>query len=352
MHTSSWLFGLTALLFTASASAEHMHGGPAFDPTQKPAAMGAEWEAKPLRYEPWAEGAALAVTLDQHLFPALQPLIDEFSRQEGVRIAVQEGTCGISSGKLEKKAVDIGGFCCPAGAADRLPGLRFHTLGVAALALLVRRDNPVQSITLDQARQLFAGDILRWDALPEAAAFHEPVRPIGRLHCKARPGHWRLLLDNEDQFGPGMEEVSTIPDMIQAVSSVRGAVGYEVLYMAQRFAKEGGVRSLAIDGVAPETDQQLVCGRYPLYRTYNITTWEGTAANPLAERLVAFLQANAGRIDPQYGLIPVGRLREAGWPFEGDELVGDLQQAVRLDDEPVGHAQPPAIRQGLCGDAK
>ncbi len=45
------------------------------------------------------------------------------------------------------------------GATDRLPGVRFHTLGIAAIAFLVHPQNPIDNISTEQVRRIFKGEI-------------------------------------------------------------------------------------------------------------------------------------------------------------------------------------------------
>jgi ABC-type phosphate transport system substrate-binding protein len=274
---------------------------------------------------------ALALSLDQQLYPALLPLIERFARDRDIEIAVQEGTCGTSTGALAEKSADITGFCCPPGETDRLPGLRFHTVGIGSIALLVHPGNPIEGVTADAARRLFGGHARDWGDLPMGGVKLHPkgeVRAITRLHCKSRPGHWRLILDDEDQFGRDVEEVSAIEDMILQVSRNKGAIGYETLYHATLFAesRKAAVRTIKVDGKAPEDQDALAAGKYPFYRVFNITTWsQGPATDPLARELAAWLlaQADAGALDPRYGIVPAARLRANGWKFLDDELVGE-----------------------------
>jgi len=307
--------------------------GPAFaDPSYR-VAMPPGWEHQPIKYEAWAKGADLAVTLDQHLYGAFEPLIRQYAKDNGLKIAVNEGTCGISAGMLSRKSVDIAGFCCPAGDSDRLPGIRFHTAGIASIALIVNPANPVTGVTLTEARGLFMGEYYNWSELSKTGWKGRPptIRTIGRLHCKSRPGHWRLLLDNEDLFSIRLQEVGTIPDMISLVAENAGAVGYEVMWMVRRYESTGKVKPLDINGVSPADGNALAEGRYPLYRTLNITTWEGGPARPEAEKLKDFILKSAQGLDPKYGVVPASALRRAGWRFNGDELVGTpgLHPAVR-----------------------
>lgn len=285
------------------------------------------WEEKPIKHDPDFGDIDLAVTLDQHLYQFLPAAIREYARARKLKIAVSEGNCGITAAKLIRKTADVGGYCCPPGRTDRLPGLRFHTMGIIPIQILVHPDNPLENITLQQARDIFQGRIYRWSEIQDAGSSpgqDRVIQTIGRLHCKIRPGHWRLLLDNEDLFGPRLQEVGTIPDMISLVANSPDAIGYEVGMMADLYQPlEGKVKSLAIDGWKPTPDN-LLAGRYPFYRTLNLTTWAGEyAANPEADKLVDFLLKLGPSLVEQYGLVPAHSLRQAGWQFKGNELVGE-----------------------------
>jgi len=303
------------LSFTSQKSA-----GKAFDYSDQSVQKTPDWTKKPIVYDKWAQNADLAVTLDQHLYDIMLPLVQKFARDNDMDIAVNEGTCGISSGMLENKHVDIAGFCCPAGRGDRLPGLEFHTVGVAPLAIIAHKDNTVSGITAEEARGLFSGSIRNWK---EVGGADMEVSPIARLHCKARPGHWRLILDTEDDFAYHLNEVGTIPDMAHEVSSNRQAVGHIATWNIHKYADKWKVKALLIDGLRPDDTGALMKGKYPFFRSYNITTWSGSNSNEKAQRLVRYLIENAGRVDSRFNMVPVSKLREAGWKFKGDELVGE-----------------------------
>jgi hypothetical protein len=193
--------------------------------------MPPEWVKKPITNEKWADKADVSVTLEQDVYQMILPLIQKYAKQRGLKISVKEGTCGISAGMLARKAVDVGGFCCPPGREDRLPGLSFHTLGIVAKAFLVHPENPVESVSAMELRDIFQGKLYRWSQLKTRNGKPGPqwvIRSIGRLHCPLRPGHWRLLLDNPDLFSPRLYEVGSMPDMIAQVSANKGAIGWEV----------------------------------------------------------------------------------------------------------------------------
>ncbi len=331
IYISTLLCLTMSLLIGSTAKSAHPMEDiqrPAFLDPSRQVQMPEDWIQKPVIHKKGFQNADLVISFNQQIYHTFLPIIQGYAREHGLNIVVEEGYCGNSAGALASKSIDMGMYCCPPGPTDRLPGLRFHTLGITAIALLVHPDNPIESITIKQARDIFQGEIYRWSEVQDAKGNRGsdlPIRPIARLHCKKRPGHWRLLLDNEDLFTPRLKEVGAIPDMISVVSANPGTIGYETLWMAHhRYKQKGGIKALKIDGRAPNEFNHLISGRYPLYRVFSITTWEGkNVANPHAQKLVDHLLQKFKSLDSKLGIIPASRLRKAGWIFNGSELVGE-----------------------------
>jgi len=290
--------------------------------------MDPEWVNKPIQYEPSVKEADLVITLEQNFSQLLIPLIQEYGKQHGLSIFIEEGTCGISAGKIRNKSVDIGSFCCPPGTTDRLPGLRFHTIGIGAVALIVHSDNPTKNISLDQARQIFSGNIRMWNKVNNSNTkkwtAETLIDPVVRLHCKTRLGHWRILLDNEELFGPDVEEVGAIPDMISVVANKRSAIGYEYIWCIYHYKDLGKVNILKIDGIHPSDQETLANNKYPLYLVLNLTTWEQEEqTKPNALKLVRYIREKVDSLDLKYHIVPVSKLKESGWKFRDQELIGE-----------------------------
>jgi phosphate transport system substrate-binding protein len=325
----SLFFGFTPLL---AANLTEALKGPAFSDPNQTVNKPQKWREAQIRYGKWAKGADIAVTLDQRQFYILQTPIKQYAKKQGLKVAVKDGTCGITEGTLSRKKADIGGFCCQPASYDRWPGLQFNTMGMGALAIVVHKDNPIENVTTDEVRQIFQGKITKWSQLKSPSGEPGPdifVRPIARLHCKLRPGHWRLILDNEDHFGAQLSEVGTPPDQIlTGISGYRGAVGYEAVWNIDRFYEVAPTKALKVDGVSPYDLQGLIEGRYPFYRVFNLTTWEQPGVtNPKARDLVDHLidlVGGEGLVNNPYLMAPAWRLRKAGWQFKGTELVGEI----------------------------
>lgn len=304
-----------------------LRGEPFTDP-KKHASMPEGWAEKQIVYEEGSDKADIVISLEQDVYQVILPLIREYASKTGLNIMVREGTCGIAAGMLARKSVDMGGFCCPPAQEDRFPGIRYHTLGIVGKAFFAHPENPIDNLTTNDLTDIYRGRVRNWSEIKMKGGRRGPdltIKAIGRLHCLSRPGHWRLLLDRSDLFSPRMFEVGTIPDMISRVASGRSAIGWEVLSMVDKYKDKGRVKILSVDGFRPNDPEALAVLRYPFYRTYNITTWEGKGvASRKADELAEYLISASERLNPErYGFVPASRLRKAGWRFYGNELVGE-----------------------------
>lgn len=312
------LFFLPSSLWAAEAG--HAHSSGFSDPTLR-APVPEDWHLKPIQYIAKYKDADLVITLGQQSYPLFEQLIPKYAKANNLNIVIEQGTCGITSGRLLKKKVDIGAFCCPPSKNDRFPGLIFHSLGISPIALLVHPENPLNNVTTQQAKDIFNGELYRWSEL--MAGNEQLISPVARLHCKTRPGHWRSLLDNQDEFSPRLIEIGVIPDMISQISRNKNTIGWETPHMVKFHQDKGNVKILKINGHSPSDIDYVLSGQYPLYRSYNLTTWSGKDnANQQALKLIRYLQQYIENTYREIGFIPVSKLKQAGWKFLDDELIG------------------------------
>ncbi|MBF0183974.1 MAG: hypothetical protein HQM06_06265 [Magnetococcales bacterium] len=302
--------------------------GPSFSNPEQTASKPEAWQQQPIRYNEPDRGAEVVVLLDQNNYPGLLPLIQGYARKHQLSIVVREGTCGPAIEGLHRKEVDIGGSCCPPANMDRLPGLSWHTIGIAPLAILANSDDPIDQLSKEEVRAIFRGYWTRWSQVPSIGHRFEkntPIQPIIRFHCKTRPGHWRLILDNKDLFSTSANEVGSILDMVANIAKRRGTLGYEENWQTINHPRfKESVKAIAVDGQAPQNRQALLEAKYPFYFTYNLSTWTApSTTNAKAAQLVQYLIEHAGEIDPSFHVIPAAELKKQGWQFKGDELIGE-----------------------------
>jgi len=329
--------GLTLVnLQTNAAEIDHaLLQGPTFTDHTHVKPMKQDWVDKKVTYDEKNKEADLVISLGQQTYPALHKLVEEMAEKRGINVKIEQGSCGKTAKKVKSKKIDIGAFCCPPMKGDRLPGLEFHTIGIAAIVFVTHPSNPLKNISSFEAQNIFRGEYVQWSEVPSAKKINfagDDIQPVVRLHCKKRPGHWRHLLKNEDLMSPRLFEVGVIPDMIKQVVDNELAIGIETMYMLRAHKKEGKLKVLTIDDHHPSQETHLLNGEYPIYRTYNLTTWQGEGKNyEMAREFVQEIKEHIESHGENYGFISPSRLKKAGWKFKSDELIAEP------DNMPVIH---------------
>jgi hypothetical protein len=112
--------------------------------------------------------------------------------------------------------------------------------------------------------------------------------------------------------------------MISQVSRSASSIGWETSLMVEYHQKKGDVKVLKIDGHSPAEIDYVLSGKYPLYRSYTLAAWDKKSKiNQEAVKLIRYLQAHIEKVHKDINFIPVSRLKDAGWIFKGEEIVGE-----------------------------
>ena len=134
-----------------------------------------------------------------------------------------------------------------------------------AFVFVVNEDNPVDSITVEQARDIYSGKITNWKELGGED------RAITALQRNEGAGSQTLMEKLVMQGTPMMEApteyiVTTMGQLMEAVKSFDGspgAIGYSVYYYAEEMKMAQGLKLLKLEGVEPNPDT-IRSETYPL----------------------------------------------------------------------------------------
>ncbi|MCL2496414.1 MAG: substrate-binding domain-containing protein, partial [Clostridiales bacterium] len=134
-----------------------------------------------------------------------------------------------------------------------------------AFVFVVNEDNPVDSITIDEARRIYMGEITNWR---ELGGNDTEILPFQR---NQDAGSQNLMEKLVMRGLPMMEApsgfvVSTMGQLMEAVKSYDGspgAIGYTVYYYAEEMKMAQGLKILALEGVAPN-HETIRSEEYPL----------------------------------------------------------------------------------------
>lgn len=212
---------------------------------------------------------------------------------------------GIKAAKQNSPNHETFGFvCCPLSDKEiKENQLTVWPLAKEPILILVRDDNPVNDLTVEQVRAIFRGDIVNW---AQVGGEDKPIVLVTRLHCKDRPGHWKLILPDEKSFRQERLNVKSAAAMVQRINDFGSAIGHTGSTWI--FKPTDRVKALTINGVAP-TAENLSNGTYPFYRELSAVTYKNASKDVIKLIREAQYGPSFRKAAKRYNLLPLNPLR-------------------------------------------
>lgn len=173
-------------------------------------------------------------------------------------------------------------------AAENGCALALVPIGHEAFVFLVHSDNPVESLTVDQVRGIYAGDYTRWSEVGGEN------RRIDALQRNAGSGSQTAMLGF----------MGDIPMKKRPVLGDGSAIGFSFRYYVESLAPNSGVKMLALNGVYPDK-AHIADGSYPivgdLYAVYDKSN-----PNENIPRMLGWILSEEGQsVVEQSGYVPL-----------------------------------------------
>lgn len=190
--------------------------------------------------------------------PFAEMLAEEFNRSNpGIQVDVQGGgsTAGIQA--LESGIADIG--MCSRSLKPEEAGFTPITVARDAIAIIVHPSNPVNALTRQQVRGIFAGEISNWR---DVGGENRPITLVTREEGSGTREAFEHLVMGEARFAESAITQESNGTVKELVKNDARAIGYMSLGLVH-----GEVKALSVDGVRPTVDEVL-SGKYPLVRPF------------------------------------------------------------------------------------
>ncbi|MDX9820214.1 MAG: phosphate ABC transporter substrate-binding protein [Desulfococcus multivorans] len=215
-----------------------------------------------------------------------------------IQISVAGGGSGVGIKQVGEGMVDIGNSGRkPTDEEIRKYGLSLFMWAIDGVGVVVHPKNSVKSLTGDQVKAIFAGQVTNWKALGGADAL---INLYTRDEASGtREVFWEKAL-GKGEVSPRANVVVSNGAMKSAVSQDPSAIGYvSVGHMDE------SVAPISLDGVTPTIDT-VVSGAYKVSRgLYSNTKGEPAL---LTARFIDYIYSAEGReIITQAGFIPADR---------------------------------------------
>ena len=174
--------------------------------------------------------------------------------------------------------------------------LEQKAIGRDALVFIVNDDNPMQSLSQQQIKDIYAGKITNWK---EVGGADSPIVAFQRGEDSGSQTLFQKLLI---QGGELMEaptelaptEMGGLVDRIAEFNHSANAIGFSVYYYIDQMYSKPGLRLLAVDGVLP-TNESIADQRYPLCNAFYAAVRQDSAEGTPERKVYDWLSTDAGR---------------------------------------------------------
>jgi len=172
----------------------------------------------------------------------------------------------------------------------------YFPIGSDGLVFLVNTANPIESLTQEQVRGIYTGDITNWKDVGGAdapiAAFQRPEDSGSQSLMRA------LVMGPTPMATPPMDQVSAgMSGLIEALASfdnAESALGYSVFFYASEMYSQPNVKIIAVDGVTPSA-QTIASGAYPYVNDFYAVVRASEPADSPARAIALWLTGPEGQ---------------------------------------------------------
>lgn len=226
----------------------------------------------------------------QELNPGTAVLVSGLGSASGIEAAIT-GTSDIGSSSRDLKDEEEG------------KGLVDTPVAFDGIAVIVNPDNPVDGLTTEQLRAIYAGEITNW---AQVGGEDRGIDLVNRDEASGtREAFKKIVMGDDAHFDRSAVVLPGTGQVRDVVARSKGAIGYiSVGFVEPRFTKTT-VKPLTIDGVVA-SEQTVANETYPIARTLHFFT-KGQPSG-LTARYVEYVLSDEVQsgVVVDAGFVPVG----------------------------------------------
>ena len=138
-----------------------------------------------------------------------------------------------------------------------------------AFVFITHKDNPVDSLTVDQIKKIYTGEITNWK---DVGGKNEKIRAFQReKNSGSQTAMENLVMGGTDMIDPievkVIEGMGMLVDAVAEYENETASLGYTYRYYIDTLYKNDSIKTIAVDGISP-TDENIRNESYPFTTNY------------------------------------------------------------------------------------
>lgn len=181
----------------------------------------------------------------------------------------------------------------------------YTPIGHDAFVFFVHKDNPIDSLTTEQIKAIYSGQITNWS---QVGGLDEEIVAYQRNEGSGSQSRLIRFMDGTPLMEPPEDvRIDTMMGITESVAQYRSStasIGFSFRYYMEALVANPDIKLLAIDGIAP-TVENIQNGTYPEIGYLYAVTWEGNE-NENVQKLLDWVLSEEGQyIIEKTGYTPI-----------------------------------------------
>nr|MBQ8252015.1 substrate-binding domain-containing protein [Lachnospiraceae bacterium] len=170
----------------------------------------------------------------------------------------------------------------------------YTPIGSEAFVFFVHKDNPIDSLTVEQIQGIYSGEITNWK---EVGGANEKIVAFQRNAGSGSQSMLVRFMDGKPIMKAPSEQVndlmSGIIERVSDYKSTTASIGFSFRYYVEGIIQNPNIKMISIDGVAP-TVENIKNGSYPVVGPLYAVTYKGND-NENVDRLLEWVLSEEGQ---------------------------------------------------------
>lgn len=182
----------------------------------------------------------------------------------------------------------------------------YTQIGSEAFVFFVHKDNPIESLTLEQIKGIYSGEITNWK---EVGGHNEKIVPFQRNEGSGSQSMFLRLMGDTPVMEPDTQtRIGGMGEIIEEVADYKSkptSIGFSFRYYVEGMIKNPDIKLIAVNGVAP-TKENIQNGTYAIIAPVYAVTYEGNPKESVSQMIDWILSEEGQYIIEETGCVGVG----------------------------------------------
>ncbi len=171
---------------------------------------------------------------------------------------------------------------------------KYTQIGHEAFVFFVNKDNPIESLTLEQIKGIYSGKITNWK---ELGGKDEKIVPFQRNEGSGSQSMLVRLMGDTPIIEPTTQTaVGGMGGIIEEVADYKNkstSIGFSFRFYVEGIIKNPDIKMIAVDGVTP-TKENIKNGSYPIIAPLYAVTYENNP-NENVDKMIDWMLSDEGQ---------------------------------------------------------